>query len=189
MLFTALLILFLIPFHILDTVFFIPLNIFEITVFIALNTVVIIPFIVFITVSIIPLIAFHTVKTTPLIAFQIPVKNVFIPSQALFQSPVKIPTIKSINPLNVCIIPPIVSVIAPNTLQIVFHKLSNIGTNTGRIFCIIQSITGFRMLFQRAVTASAILPIKPVTLSTKGFKCVFHNSLNFVANRSNIGAT
>ena len=88
----------------------------------------------------------------------IPPKKVFKPSQALLQSPVNTPVIKSITPLSASMIPPIIP-----------HKPSITGSSTFIITSIIVSIIGFKNSHTEPI-AIIILDIQSKTLSTTGAK-------------------
>ena len=156
------------PSHTVLTVVLILFQIVVNVVLIASNVVLIVVLTISIAVEIIPLTVSHTVSTIVCIASQIFEKNVFIPSHALSQSPVKIPAIKSIRPprasRTLSITSQITFAISINTVPI----LSRFSAMMGATFVINQLINGTNVCSQISFTASAIFPISSNALSIVG---------------------
>ena len=122
------------------------------------------------TVLIILLIAVIRVFVRLFIASHIWLKNVLMPSHAFFQSPVKIPVIKSIKP-------PSASNTWPRVSLIPFHQPKNMSTSPdnalpmiGTIVPINHKTNGLRKFSHTVVIASATFPVKSRNLSIRGLK-------------------
>ena len=92
----------------------------------------------------------------------------FIPFQALSQSPLNTPDIKSINPPNASSKLPTCSVIAVATIRNALLMVSNTNETRGPMKSINQATKGAMQLFHNSLKASANLPSTSIALLITG---------------------
>ena len=126
--------------------------------------------------------------TNPPIALKIPLNIFFTPFQAFSQSPVNIPTMKSMTPPNILSIDVIVSLITPNTVPIIPIAVVATAEITGASFSVKTLIIGATnsLYISKAPLTSFI--INSPKASAILLKCSSHNQDNVSSSGVIIGS-